>query len=337
MIAAKEATNNKSRKAWATLQVVAGVALSVLVGWLLVRGLDWREFAGKVGTFPLSLFVLALGTFFLGILLRAWRWYVLFVRERVHFIRVFIIQNAGIGLNNLSPVRVVAGPVQLALIVRRERVSAGTALATLATQHVMDVFATAALLGLGVVLLPQLRGFSIQLAAAVILGGASLLVFLFLARGMDFIPGARRVAFLQRAVSAVKTLGSSPLRLFLSFLATLGHWTLLGLSGWIIARGMNIEVGVATVVVLFMGSIFFVSAVPSLPGGAITFEAAMVYSLGLFGIPEESALAFAIIMHVIMFAPSTLIALLVLPREGIKMFGRQHSTTPVDPGGDRLL
>ena len=84
------------------------------------------------------------------------------------------------------------------------------------------------------------------------------------------------------------------------------------------------------VVVLFLGSVFFVSAVPSLPGGAITFEAAVVYSMSLFGVENEPALAFAVLMHIIMFAPSTLIAIFVLPREGIKMFRRNQNISVGD-------
>ena len=319
-----------SRKWWVPIQIAIGAALSVLLGWLLIRGLDWGELADNLQAFPLHLFVLALAAFILGILFRAWRWHVLIVRERIGFFRLFLIQNAGIGLNNLSPIRVVSEPVQLALISRRGGVSAATGLATLATEHLMDVFATASLLGVSVILLPQLRGFSIQLGAAVILATVSLGVFLLIARGMDSIPGVNRVAFLSRTISAVRDLGSSPLRLLLSFAATLAHWGLLGLSGWIIAQGLQIDVEVAAVVVLFMGSVFFVSAVPSLPGGAITFEAAVVYTLGLFGVSGEPALLFAVMMHIIMFVPSTLIAGFVLPREGIKMFGRKNRSVPVE-------
>ena len=83
---------------------------------------------------------------------------------------------------------------------------------------------------------------------------------------------------------------------------------------------MGIDVGVAVVVVLFMGSVFFVSAVPSLPGGAVTFEAAVVYTLSLFEVGNEQALAFALLMHLILFAPSTIIAFVALPREGIRVF-----------------
>ncbi|MCL0044260.1 flippase-like domain-containing protein [Dehalococcoidia bacterium] len=323
-------------RSWVLLQIVSGAVLSVLLGWLMIRGMDWNELFSNIREFPAHLFLLALVTFLLGILLRAWRWHVLFVRERPNFLRLFLIQNAGIGLNNLSPIRIFSEPVQLALVTRRGGVNGGTALATLATEHLMDVFATATFLGLGVILLPELRGFSIQLAGAIILAVASLLVFLIIAKGMNFIPGARKVVFIQRALTAARILRDSPFHIFLSLLGTFGHWALLGISGWIIAQGLGIDVGIAVVVVLFMGSVFFVSAVPSLPGGAITFEAAVVYTLGLFGVEGEPALVFALVMHIVMFGPSTIIAALVLPREGIKMFGRKDSAVLVIPKDEQV-
>ena len=311
-----------------TAQVSVGLVLTGLLGWLVLHGLDWGELATEMARFPASLFFLALAVFLVAIVLRAWRWYILIVHEKIGFIRLFLIQNAGIGLNNLSPIRVVSEPLQLALVTRRGGLSAATGLATLAMEHMLDVFATAALLGLSVLLMPELQQYSIQMASAVVFAVASLMIFFVIACGMDTIPGTRRIPFLNKAVSAARTLAGSPGRLLLSFLATLGHWLLLGLSGWIIAHGIGIDVDVAVVVVLFMGSIFFVAAVPSLPGGAVTFEAAVVYTLGLFDIPRGQALAFALIMHVIMFVPSTLIAALVLPGQGIKMFGRGSAAVP---------
>ena len=307
---------------WPLTRILIGVMLSILLGWLVARGINWPELGSLIYQFPAGQLLFALGVFLVGIVLRAWRFYVLFVSERVGFIRLFLIQNAGIGLNNVSPVRVLSEPVQLMLLTRRSGISGGIALATLATEHLMDITVTASLLILGVVLMPELRGFSIQLTGAVVLGIVSLLVFFVIVRGIEALPGTKRIPILGTALASVRTLRHSPIRLFLSFLGTLGHWTALGGSGWIIARGLDIDVGVAVVVVLFLGSVFFVSAVPSLPGGAITFEAAVVYSLSLFDVENEPALAFALLMHIIMFAPSTLIAALVLPREGIKVFRR---------------
>lgn len=314
-----------SRRRWGTIQVVGGVLISAFLAYLIVRGLDWSSFAAHLRSLPLDQFLFASGAFLGGILLRAWRWHVLIVRESISLFRLFLIQNAGIGLNNLSPVRVVSEPLQLMLIARRSNVSAGTGLATLVMEHLMDVFATAALLALGVLAWPQLRGLNPQFVGAVVFSAISLVIFLLITRGMNAVPGARKIAFLRTATIAFRTLGRRPARLLLSLFGTFAHWGLLGLAGWITANALGIEMGVAAVVVVFMGSIFTVSAIPSPPGGAVTFEAAVVYTLGVFGVDREVALAFALIMHVIMFVPSTVIAMLVLPGEGVKMFGRKDA------------
>ena len=169
----------------------------------------------------------------------------------------------------------------------------------MATEHLIDILVTTLLLGLGVLFMPELQGYSIQLVGAALLAGASLLVFLVIVRGMEVVPFFGRVTVLGGAIQSIHRLLNHPFRLVLSFIGTIVHWGLVGISGWIIAQGLEINVGIAFVVVLFMGSVFFVSAIPSLPGGAITFEAAVVYTLSLFAVGNEEALAFALsLIHI---------------------------------------
>ena len=312
----------RSRKYLLPAQIIVGLGLSAVLIWLLFRGLDWERLIETLRAFPIYLFLLALGVFLMGIAARAMRWYILLPGEQLSFFRLFLIQNAGIGLNNLSPVRLVSEPVQLALVVRRGGVNTATALATLVVEHLMDVFAVAVILAISLVALPQLRGFSIQVGAVIILAFLTLVVLFAVAKGMDAVPGTSRLPFLRKALAAVRALGSSPLRLFLSFMSTLVHWGLLSLSGWIIAQGVGIDIPVAAMVVLIMGSVFFVSIVPSAPGGIGTFHGAVVFTMARLGILNEEALVFGFIMHIILFIPSTLVAIVVLPREGIRLFGK---------------
>lgn len=302
------------------IRVIGGLFLALFLAWLVVKGTNLGELGDLLYHFPLGHSLLALGIFLVGIVVRTWRWYILLFEERVSFMRLFIVQNAGIGLNNVSPIRLLSEPTQLLLLTQRGYMSAGYALATLATEHLVDILVTTLLLTLGVLLIPQLQGYSIQLVGAAVLAAVSLLVFLVIVRGMEAFPFFNRVPVLGGAINSIHRLLSHPLRLFLSFIGTIVHWGLVGISGWVIAQGLGIDVGVAVVVVLFMGSVFFVSAVPSLPGGAVTFEAAVVYTLSLFEVGNEQALAFALLMHLILFAPSTIIAFVALPREGIRVF-----------------
>ena len=108
---------------WVPVQVLVGTSLSMVLGWLVVKGIHWDSFVDDVSDFPLHLFFLALLVFIIGNLFRTWRWHVLFLHEHISFSRLFFVQNAGIGLNNLSPIRVVSEPLQLALITRKGGVS----------------------------------------------------------------------------------------------------------------------------------------------------------------------------------------------------------------------
>ena len=96
--------------------------------------------------------------------------------------------------------------------------SAGYALATLATEHLVDILVTTLLLTLGVLLIPQLQGYSIQLVGAAVLAAVSLLVFLVIVRGMESFPFFNRVPVLGGAINSIHRLLSHPLRLFLSFI-----------------------------------------------------------------------------------------------------------------------
>ena len=133
------------------------------------------------------------------------------------------------------------------LLTRRSGITGGMALATLVTEHLMDITVTATLLILGIIFMPELRGFTIQLIVATILGFVSVLLFVAIVRGMESFPIVKKIPMIGMAISSVRTLRRSPFRLFLSLLGTFGHWITLGLCGWIIASGFGIDVGIAVV------------------------------------------------------------------------------------------
>ncbi|MBI2873431.1 MAG: flippase-like domain-containing protein [Chloroflexi bacterium] len=308
---------------WA--RFLLGAVASVGLGWLALHQMDWREVYHTFKDFPVSSALLGALAFGAAMVLRACRWYVLFVVERVSLRRLFLVQNAGIGLNNLLPVRALSEPIQFLLITRRDGISGETAFATLVTANVLDIFASALMMGLGVLLYPPLQGISIQLFGAFILSIVTLLVLVLVlvVRGAGGLPFVGRLAVVRRVVWAMNALKRERLRLTLSFFATAGHWVFLGVGGWVLARGLGMNVALGALVVIFVATDFFTSAVPSLPGAAGTFEFAVIYTLGLFSVGPGPAFAFAVVAHLIKFLPSVVIALVLLPKEGFGIFGRR--------------
>jgi uncharacterized protein (TIRG00374 family) len=308
-------------KAWSFARVLVGAIASAGLAWLVMRHMDWGEVSRIFSAFPVGWGLLGVVAIIASGVLRAYRWHVLLVREKISMWNLFLVQNAGIGANNLLPVRMLSEPIQLALATKRYGLSGPTALATLVVEHVLDVLATVILMALGVIFIPELRAVGIPLVGSAILFVVTLGVFLVVAKGIDTLPFVGRMGFMERFRFSLATIREHPTRVFISFLFTVAHWIALGVAGWALSHGLNMEVGLGAMVVLFLATTFFVSAVPSLPGGLGAFQFAMMLTLDLFGVPRSVSFTFSVAMHFVIFALPTVIALVVLPRAGMSLLG----------------
>jgi len=310
------------------LQVGLGAVASVGLAYVAVNRLAWGEVADTFRHFPVEFAFLSMVPLLAAMVLRALRWSILLPMGNVDFRHVFVTQNAGIGLNNMLPIRVGSEALQLGLITRQYHVPLAPALASLVGGNVMDILATGILMAIGVVLIPGLRegAISIQLFGAVVMLSVSLLVLLGVSRGMNSIPGANRIHFFRRIIDSLAELRDRPKRLALSFVATFGHWILVGVSGWVLAVGLGIDIDPLTMATLLVAATFFTSAMLSLPGGAGTYHFAIVAMLTAMGIDGEIAFSFAVVMHLLVFAPPMAIALVVMSYAGSGAL--LHKNTP---------
>ena len=308
------------------LRFVAGVCFSLVLGYLALRALDWGQIHQAFRDLSVAHSLLGVGAYLASLFFRALRWRVLFVSERVTLLQLGITQNVGTGVNNMLPVRVLSEPIQMAMLTRRYKVSASTGLATLATEHLLDIVATAALMGTGVALLPQLRGLSIQLSGSLILGIVSLGALYFIIKGVPTLPFVGKIPAFERWTQAMATLRQERARLLACFSSTVVHWLFLGLSGWFIARGLGLDVNLLALTVMFAAAALFVNSVPSAPGAAGTFEFAIIYTLGFFDVTRVDAVPFAFLMHAVIFLPPMLVVLLVLSSDGVAQLARRGTS-----------
>ncbi len=312
-----------SRNKWA--QATFGVVASGSLAYLVAHNIVWKEVTDAFLAFPPELALLALVPLAAAIALRASRWHVLLHRERVTFWQVLLTQNTGLGINNLSPVRMVSEPVQLAMINRRYGVPFPQAFATLVGENVLDIFATALMMGLGVLLSPGIRASNanIQLIGAIIMFIVSALILIAVVRGA--VPWQDRFAFLERIVRGFTELKEQPLRLFLSLGVNIVHWLLMGVCGWVLGTGLGMDVHPVTMATILVAATFFTSAVPSVPSGLGTYHFAVITMLTESGTEQAAALNFALMMHLLVVLPPTAIALI--------MTGRMSLGTLRDPSG----
>jgi uncharacterized protein (TIRG00374 family) len=103
---------------------------------------------------------------------------------------------------------------------------------------------------------------------------------------------------------------------FLIILYSIIIWGSNAVFVWLMVRAFHIDIpltaGVLLVAVLNLGL-----TVPISPGGIGVFDSLMVLILALYNVPRTPALAAALGLHVLSFAPVTIIGLIYLARAGV--------------------
>ena len=233
-----------SKKALA-IRLTIGLVVCLALGWLVSRGVSWEEVWQSFRDLPLHLLALALVVFLLSNVARAYRWQVLFIDERISVRRLFLIENMGLGLNNVLPVRIASEATQLALLIFRDGISRGTALATLGMTRIMDVWASTLLLALGLFLVPGGGQLGRYAAGGIAFSILLLVLVRFMAWGSRGIPFVERFPVLRTFAVSLAQLERNKARMLVSMIASLSQWGILGVSGWIIALGMNVDLSLA--------------------------------------------------------------------------------------------
>jgi len=119
------------------------------------------------------------------------------------------------------------------------------------------------------------------------------------------------------------------------FLAILGLYTM---ACWLLYAGSSFLVllWVAELPLTWgqTAAVFVISslgmAMPSSPGALGIFEAAVVFSLGLFGVPRAEGLAAGLILHMLQYIPVTLSGLLVMGKSGLTLRQIRASETEME-------
>lgn len=302
------------------IQALVGLFISTVLTIFAIQNIAWAEISEGLKNLPISVLLLASIPMVFNIILRAVRWYLLIPNEQMKFTQVLLVQNTGIGVNNISPIRMVSEPIQLALITRRYNVSFAKAFTGLIGGNFLDVLASGSLMILGVLLIPPLRNqaISIPVFGALILFCVSTLVFIGIAQGLHKLPFLDRFQYFHQVIGAAKALRENPRNLALSFTATLCHWVALGLAGWILAIAFNINISLIAMTVILVAATFFTSAVPSAPSGAGTYHFATVTMFVTMGVDPSIAFSFAIVIHLMSVLPSIAIALIMAWKLGVR-------------------
>jgi glycosyltransferase 2 family protein len=250
----------------------------------------------------------------------------------------------GLALSDVLPFRL--GEIARVFLVARHGVPVGTSLAAILVERVLDGIALTALLAVGIVL-SGAEGWMRDVAVA---SAALFAVVTILLLGAGAMPGvARRVGHRVLAF-APKSLHDPLERALdtgLAGLSAMAHpvvgLQLVGLSllAWtfeasmyrLIMEGFRIPQGWGASM-MGAGAANLATLVPAAPGYVGTFDAALKQVLvDVFFAPVDEAVAFTIVVHVVLIVPVVLLGVFFMWQEDIKLSEIIHRS-PSAPSAD---
>jgi glycosyltransferase 2 family protein len=321
-------------------RTIVGFLLSAILLWWTLHDQDLSQVGRVLRGSDYGLFALCtvVATCIFPLRARRWRPILEPVAGHIAFAPLWRSTAIGMMMNNVFPLR--AGEFARAYALTREepRVAITTALGSLAVDRIFDAIILFALM-FAAMLDPrfpagvEIAGRTIpQLAAGGITAVVGLLVVCYAvvlqpARVLAIVGAiARRVlpakeALLVRLVNHGVG-GLAVLRDTRRFVAvllwTLAHWLVhaLALQLGFMAVGVDVPVSAA----LFLQGILAIGvAIPSSPGFFGVFELAATLGLGVYGVPKELAVSWALGYHLLSFIPITIIGATYFARLGLSV------------------
>jgi uncharacterized protein (TIRG00374 family) len=311
------------------IRITAGSMVGAgFLSWVW-RDVDNRALGDRILEFPPGLLLLVFGLLILSAGLRAYRWSLLFPSPAPSVRRLFFVETTGIGFNNISPVRVLAEPVQFAYLVGRYRHDGGAVLASLVLVRVVDLIVTLSMITIGFVVLQPNAGFG--RAVWVGIGMFALIPPVVISASLlsGRLAWARRLHIVKRYSTAWRAASRQPQRLASIVAVTAAFWSIKGVAAYVIAVGLEIDLSPPLAQVLMLAITTLGSTIPGLPSGLGPLEFAATYFLPLYGYSATEALAFGLVLHGTFLLPSIVIAVATVILVGPPWPAGAHIHIPV--------
>jgi uncharacterized protein (TIRG00374 family) len=293
----------------------AGLVLSLLFGYLAFRDVKLGELRDALANQQLVYLVPAAVVLAAGVLLRAWRWQLLFEgASRPRFGHVLNALLIAYLFNTILPAR--AGEViRVQVLGTRAGISRAEVVGTVVLERAYDLLVLIGLLAVAAPFLPPVDWLTTVLVLGAALGVSLAVATLVirwhgvtaaraLLRPLLLLPSIDRDRVDHIARNAVT--GLAALRVtrlaIVAIVVTTASWLALAGSAWLLLLGTDIDGGLG-MALLVLVTTNLVMVLPSSPAALGTFEAAVVVALAAYGVDRESALSFALVLHALNALP----------------------------------
>lgn len=306
-------------------KVVAGIAISALLVWLSVRGIDFRGVVDGFRAIRTEYVLAALAAMTLMQFLRSIRWgLILQPIGRVDQFSLFSVTSVGFLAIVALPARIgeLARPY---LIAKKSAVPMSSALGTVFVERVLDSLTVLiiAAISLFLIPLPSWLSRSTTLLLAGTLAIAAVMVLLILRQEAMLrllLPLIRRLPecyagavsrLIDHFVAGFRIM-VDPVLLAGVTLLSMVIWLTDVAAIWLLFAAFGLALPVAAAFVLMIVLIIGI-AIPTAPGFIGNWHYFCILGLGLFGIPKTDALTFALVYHALSIGIVIFLGVLFLP------------------------
>ncbi|MGH3109877.1 MAG: lysylphosphatidylglycerol synthase transmembrane domain-containing protein [Gaiellaceae bacterium] len=286
-----------------------GVPVSLLFLWLAGRNADASAVRRSLEEARVGLVLLAVLAMLAVYAFQAARWRSIAPGHAVGLARFYSMVVSGVACNNVLPGRL--GDLFRARWLGLEaKMPAGRALGTVVLDRGCDVIALFAFLALGIFAVAS-ANWLIRIAVGTALGLVALGALLVFARQYTTRRSRERRSrgLVRRVLRDAAELLAEPIgkrRPGLWLGLSLAAWATWAVAAILVARSVGIELDVVDA--LFVAAVMNLGvAIPSSPGFVGTYQWLGVASLGLLGVGDDEALAFAILLHASWYVPTTVL------------------------------
>jgi uncharacterized protein (TIRG00374 family) len=257
--------------------------------------------------------------YFFGVWARTWRWhYMLRAIKPIPLVRLFPVVCIGYMGNNIFPARI--GELLRAYVLRQtEDVPISSSLATILVERIFDGVTMLLFVFVGLPLAPSIPGNWRQFVIVFsLLFFGALGFFFFLAASPQrtqtayswvidrLLPARLREpvrGFADRFLEGLYFL-RSPRDVLMIFLTSLVVWLSETMKYWFVMHAFDFEVSFF-VLMLMNGVVNLFTTIPSAPGYIGTFDEPGIEILKAFGVNENIAAAYTLVLHAALWLPIT--------------------------------
>lgn len=324
------ATEQPSSSPRRFLLLGVGVLISLIFLAVAFRNLDPQAFLGAVGDVNFGWLLLGTVVYALAVTVIAWRWQFLLAAFRpVPLFPLTRIVAIGYMGNNIYPFR-AGEALRIFLLKRNHDVPVTGAATTVVVERIFDGIVMLSFILIGLFLV-DVQSDNVQTVAtiAAVLFIPAVVIFMLLAAFPNMLRAlVQRIASLLPEALAKIIYGvsngiieglsglRSPLHLLGAIVTSYATWAIEAAVYLLVMQAFGLELGYGAAL-LVVGTVNLAGLIPASPGQFGVYEFFVSTVLIALAIPDDIALAYAIVVHIVIWLPVTVAGFIFLVREGL--------------------